>query len=286
LFGSDDTMAEHEPGHEGKSLARRPMVLGNWKMNGDAATVASLLDALLDGCGPGQVGGDAPAGHVDIGVCPPFPYLAMASARLSGGPLGWGAQDVAAFDDGAYTGEVSARMLADLGCTWALVGHSERRTLFGDTDDAVARKSARALAAGLVPVVCVGETREERERGATEAVLAAQLEAVCPVLRSAAGGAADGCGFVVAYEPVWAIGTGLTATPEQAQAAHAFIRSRLAAGGVASAPRARLLYGGSVKPGNAAQLFSLPDVDGGLIGGASLVAGDFLSICRAAAGRS
>jgi triosephosphate isomerase len=264
------------------------MVLGNWKMNGDAETASRLLDALLDGCGSGRRSDDVPGGplvgDVEIGVCPPFPYLALASSRLSGGPLGWGAQDVAAFDDGAYTGEVSARMLGDLGCTWVLVGHSERRTLFGETDEVVALKTARVLAAGLVPVVCVGETRAERERGATEAVLAAQLEAICPVLRGGAAGE-DG-GFVIAYEPVWAIGTGLTATPEQAQAAHAFIRGRLAAGGIAAASRVRLLYGGSVKPANAEELLSLPDVDGGLIGGASLVAGDFLSICRAAAGRS
>lgn len=267
------------------------MVLGNWKMNGDAATASRLLGALLQGDGAGQGLASSGAGvqlarDVEIGVFPPFPYLALASTHLSGGAVGWGAQDVAAFDDGAYTGEVSARMLADLGCTWALVGHSERRTLFGDTDDAVARKTERALEAGLVPVVCVGETRDERERGATEAVLARQLEAVCPVLRDRAGRGGEACGFVVAYEPVWAIGTGLTATPEQAQAAHAFIRGRLGAGGVAQAGAARLLYGGSVKPSNAAQLFALPDVDGGLIGGASLVAGDFLSICRAAAGRS
>jgi len=281
-------MAEHMPKREGPSFVRRPMVLGNWKMNGDAAMAVRLLDAIVEGAsglasaGPGPHGG----GAVDVGVCPPYPYLALVSARLGGQSVGWGAQNVAAFDDGAYTGEVSARMLVDLGCTWVLVGHSERRTLFGDTDDAVVRKTGRALSAGLVPVVCVGETRDERERGATEAVLARQIQSVCPALREAAGRSGDDCGFVVAYEPVWAIGTGLTATPEQAQAAHGFIRACLADGGVAAASRTRLLYGGSVKPSNAAQLFSLPDVDGGLIGGASLVAEDFVSICRAAAGRS
>jgi len=285
-------MAEQMPKREEQSVVRKPMVLGNWKMNGDAAMAARLLDAVRHGEQGGSgvdvlaAAGSQGSGGPEVGVCPPYPYLALASARLAGGSVGWGAQDVCAFDDGAYTGEVSARMLADLGCTWVLVGHSERRTLFGETDDAVARKTERARGAGLVPVVCVGETRAEREAGATEAVLGRQLDAVCPVLREATASTEDDCGFVVAYEPVWAIGTGLTATPEQAQAAHAFIRARLAERGVVSAARARLLYGGSVKPSNAAQLFSLPDVDGGLIGGASLVAGDFLSICRAAAGRS
>jgi triosephosphate isomerase len=246
---------------------RAKLVLGNWKMNGDVASSEALLAAVRDG---------VPSG-ARAGVCPPYPYLGLAAARLSGSAVSWGAQDVAAFDDGAYTGEVSARMLADLGCTWALVGHSERRTLFGDTDDQVARKTARAVAAGLVPVVCVGETLAERESGATEAVLARQIDAVCSVLARAG----ERC--VLAYEPVWAIGTGLTATPDQAQHAHAFIRARLAAGGVAAAARLQLLYGGSVKPSNAAELFTRPDVDGGLIGGASLVAADFLAIVRAAA---
>jgi triosephosphate isomerase len=244
------------------------LVLGNWKMNGDVATGEALLAAVRAGA--------AQAGACELGVCPPYPYLGLAAARLAGGPVAWGAQDVAAFDDGAYTGEVSARMLADLGCRFALVGHSERRSLFGDTDEQVARKAARALAAGLAPVVCVGETLAERESGATEAVLARQVDAVCAVLREAG----ERC--VVAYEPVWAIGTGLTASPAQAQAAHAFIRARLAAGGVAAAPALRLLYGGSVKPSNAAELFAQPDVDGGLIGGASLVAADFLAIAAAA----
>jgi triosephosphate isomerase len=254
------------------SRARRAaLVLGNWKMNGDAASAEVLLAGVQAGAR------DLPG---VAGVCPPYPYLALAAARLAGSGVAWGAQDVSAFEDGAYTGEVSARMLVDLGCTWTLVGHSERRTLFGDTDAEVVRKTTRALAAGLVPVVCVGETLAEREAGATEAVLARQIDAVCPVLRDAG----ERC--VLAYEPVWAIGTGLTASPAQAQSAHAFIRARLASGGVVAAPGLRLLYGGSVKPSNAVELFGQPDVDGGLIGGASLVAADFLSICRAAAGRS
>ena len=248
---------------------RVKLVLGNWKVNGDVETAETLLARVRDGA--------AGVRGVEVGVCPPYPYLGLAAARLSGSNVRWGAQDVSAFGDGAFTGEVSARMLADLGCTWTLVGHSERRTLFGDTDAEVARKTGRALAAGVVPVVCVGETLAERESGATEAVLARQVDSVCEVLREAG----DRC--VLAYEPVWAIGTGLTATPQQAQAAHAFVRARLVAGGVASAPNLRLLYGGSVKPSNAAELFAQPDVDGGLIGGASLVAADFLAILRAAA---
>lgn len=260
--------------------AQRPaLVLGNWKMNGDAASIERLLADVREG-GQGLEQGPEQGPVGAVGVCPPYPYLALTASRLAGSGVGCGAQDVSGFEDGAYTGEVSARMLVDLGCTWVLVGHSERRTLFGDTDAEVVRKTVRALAAGLVPVVCVGETLVEREAGATEAVLARQIAAVCPVLRDAG----EHC--VLAYEPVWAIGTGLTASPTQAQAAHAFIRSCLAAGGVDAAPRLQLLYGGSVKPSNAAELFGQPDVDGGLIGGASLVAADFLSICRAAAGRS
>jgi triosephosphate isomerase len=239
-------------------------------MNGDVAVAERLL------AGVRSAAGSEPFAGAEVGVCPPFPYLGLAAARLAGSPIGWGAQDVAAFANGAYTGEVSAEMLADLGCTWTLVGHSERRTLFGDTDTAVAAKVGRALSAGLVPVLCVGETLAERESGATEAVLARQVDAVCATLRDA------GDGFVVAYEPVWAIGTGLTATPEQAQAAHCFIRDRLRQGGVAAAGPIRILYGGSVKASNADLLFALPDVDGGLIGGASLVVEDFVSICRAA----
>jgi triosephosphate isomerase len=250
---------------------RTKLVLGNWKMNGGIASSEALLAAVREGAA-GITG-------AQVGVCPPYPYLGLAAARLQGSSVRWGAQDVAAHDDGAYTGEVSARMLAELGCTWALVGHSERRTLFGETDDGVALKAGRAIDAGLVPVVCVGETRAERESGATEAVLARQVDAVSAVLQQAG----ERC--VLAYEPVWAIGTGLTATPRQAQDAHAFIRARLAARGVVAAPRLLLLYGGSVKPSNAIELFAQPDVDGGLIGGASLVAADFLAILRAAADR-
>jgi triosephosphate isomerase (TIM) len=256
---------------------RRPLVLGNWKMNGDVGMAEHLLGLLRESLA------ESVLAKVDVGVCPPYPYLGLAAARLAGTRLGWGAQDVSAFDNGAYTGDVSAAMLADLGCRWTLVGHSERRTLFGDTDADVAAKAGRAVAVGLVPVVCVGETLEEREAGATEAVLGRQVDAVSSVLAEAARRGEEG--FVIAYEPVWAIGTGLTATPGQAQAAHAFLRARLAERGIAGADRTRILYGGSVKAANAATLFAQADVDGGLIGGASLVAADFVEICAAAAGR-
>ena len=247
----------------------RPLwVLGNWKMNGRAAMADALLDALKAGLG--EVAG------VKVGVAPPFPYLARVADRLQGAPISWGAQSVCECEDGAYTGEVSAGMLADLGCAWTLVGHSERRSLFGETDAQVARKAQRALTAGLAPVICLGETRAEREAGQTEAVLARQLDAVIEVLNSSS----ERC--LLAYEPVWAIGTGLTATPEQAQAVHAFLRARMAAHDIAAADRLPILYGGSMKPGNASALLAQPDVDGGLIGGASLSAPEFIAIVEAA----
>ena len=257
------------------AVRRARLVLGNWKMNGDVASSEALIAGVL----ADMSALDRQLDGVGAGVFPPYPYLGLAAARLAGSPIGWGAQDVSAHDNGAFTGEVSARMLADLGCTWVLVGHSERRSLFGDTDDEVVRKTGRALEAGLVPVVCVGETRQEREAGLTESVLARQVDAVASVLASA------GSRAVLAYEPVWAIGTGLTASPQQAQHAHAFIRGRLAGAGVSAAPDLPVLYGGSVKPSNATELFAQPDVDGGLIGGASLVAADFVAILRAAARR-
>jgi triosephosphate isomerase (TIM) len=269
------------------SARRRPLVIGNWKMNGDIAMAEHLLASLRDALAPSLLE------RVDVAVCPPFPYLGLAAARLAGSRLAWGAQDVCAFDNGAFTGEVSAAMLADLGCGWALVGHSERRTLFGDTDEAVARKAAQAIAAGVVPVICVGETLAEREAGQAERVLARQVDAVLPVLdaaqRQTGGGAGRGRGaervaerFVFAYEPVWAIGTGRTATPAQAQEIHALVRQRVARAGVADAGALRILYGGSVKPSNASELFGQADVDGGLIGGAALVAEDFVQVCAAA----
>jgi triosephosphate isomerase len=201
----------------------------------------------------------------------PFPYLGQAQAALTGTPIAWGAQNVSEHAAGAYTGEVAASMLVDFGCRYGIVGHSERRQLYGDTDAGVAAKAAALLAAGVTPIACVGETLAEREAGTTEAVVLRQLDAVLAVV------AGDAARLVVAYEPVWAIGTGRTATTDQAQAVHATLRARLAQAGAAGIP---LLYGGSVKADNAGALFAQPDIDGGLIGGASLKAGEFLAIAR------
>ncbi len=208
----------------------------------------------------------------------PFPYLAQVQQSLSGSAVTWGAQNLSEFTKGAYTGEVSGAMLRDFGCRYVIVGHSERRTLYGEDSDLVARKARAALDAGLVPIVCVGETLAEREGGVTERVVGEQLDAATGVL------GADGLSrCVIAYEPVWAIGTGLTATPEQAQAVHAFIRERVAKLDAKVASNLLILYGGSVKANNAATLFAMSDIDGGLIGGASLVAADFLAIWAAGA---
>lgn len=261
-----------------RSAPRRRWVIGNWKMNGDVQMAEHLFACLRDSI-PAHV-----LGQVQVGLCPPFPYLGLAAARLTGSGFCWGAQDVSAYDNGAFTGEVSAAMLSDVGCRLTLIGHSERRTLFHESDDEVARKLERALAVGLLPVVCVGETLEARESGRTEAVLAAQIEALSEVLWRVKPGAQQ---LLIAYEPVWAIGTGRSATPDQAQAAHRFIRSRLGPAGLEGEAEAiSLLYGGSVKPGNACELFAQPDIDGGLIGGAALVPEDFIQICAAAAGSS
>lgn len=237
-------------------------------MNGRRASVDQLIAGLraVDG--------------VDVAVCPPSIFIRQAIEGLGAIGIGVGGQDVSLYEqDGAYTGEVSAAMLADAGCSYAVVGHSERRSLFGETDDVVANKFANALRAGLCPILCVGETLEEREQGVTESVVARQLDAVLAVAGIAAFEKA-----LIAYEPVWAIGTGRTATPEQAQEVHAFIRARLAAHDAGVASRARIQYGGSMKPENAVELMSMPDIDGGLIGGASLKAEDFMAICAAAGG--
>jgi triosephosphate isomerase len=244
----------------------RLLVVGNWKMHGHHASNEALLEAL-------RTAGPLPC---DVAVCPPLPYLAQAAERLARSAISWGAQDCSAHEQGAYTGEVSAAMLADFDCRYAIVGHSERRGLHHESDQLVADKAQAALAKGITPIVCVGETLAQREAGETEAVVKRQLSAVIHALGHCVGE------MVVAYEPVWAIGTGRTATPEQAQAVHALLRAQLHA----ATPRAdqmRLLYGGSVKPDNAASLFAQPDIDGGLIGGASLKAADFLAICRASA---
>jgi len=248
---------------------REKLVVGNWKMHGNLQENSALLQALLSGLGGRKRSAAA--------VCAPFPYLAQMRDLLQGTAVAWGAQNVSQFSKGAYTGEVSAFMLRDFGCRYVIVGHSERRALFGDTDAIVAEKFVAAHGAGLRPILCCGETLEERETGMTMQVVGRQLEAVLgragiPALASA----------VIAYEPVWAVGTGRTAAPEQVQQVHDFIRARLSHLDAALAQRLQVLYGGSVKAANAAQLFSLPDVDGGLVGGASLDAGEFAAICHAA----
>ncbi len=250
---------------------RSKIVIGNWKMHGSRAVATQLAGGIAAGADR------APA--VTIAVCPPYVLLPATAAELAGSPVVLGAQNVSEYENGAYTGEISAEMLADLGCSYVIVGHSERRQLFGETSEQVARKLMRARGAGLRPVLCVGETLDERRGGTTERVVGSQLAAVLalPAARELLNHT------VVAYEPVWAIGTGETATPEQAQAVHVFIRREIErACGHEIAARLPLLYGGSVKPGNAAQLFAMPDIDGGLIGGAALSADDFLAICNAA----
>jgi triosephosphate isomerase len=234
-------------------MARVRLVAGNWKMHGSRASIAALLDALVEGNPPSA-----------CAVCVPFPYLAQAAERLRGTRIAWGAQNVSEHAQGAYTGEVSPAMLAEFGCRYVIVGHSERRQLYGETDAQVAAKFAAVRSAGMTPILCVGETLAQREAGETGAVVGRQLSAVR--FEEA----------VLAYEPVWAIGTGRNATPEQAQAVHAFLRNRVPV-------ETPILYGGSVKPQNAAEIFAMPDVDGGLIGGASLVAKDYLDIVKAAA---
>jgi triosephosphate isomerase len=247
-------------------------VVGNWKLNGSLSGNEALLKAVRAAL--------PKAAGCRFGVCVPFPYLAQVKDLLAGSGVEWGGQDCSRFDKGAYTGEVSGGMLAEFGCTYAIVGHSERRTVFGDTDSVVAEKFAAARRAGLTAILCVGETLAEREQGVTEAVLARQLDAVVEKQ-----GAAALDGALLAYEPVWAIGTGRTATAEQAQSAHAFLRGRVAGRDAKVAAALPILYGGSVKAANAAELFAMPDVDGGLIGGASLVAEEFVAICRAAGAR-
>jgi triosephosphate isomerase len=244
---------------------RRKLVVGNWKMHGSHPANAELLAGILAA---------RPFG-ADVAVCVPFPYLSETAVTLAGSELRWGAQDVSAHEQGAYTGEVSAAMLHEFGCRYAIVGHSERRAYHGEGDQLVADKAKAALARGVTPIVCVGETLQQREAGETEAVVKRQLSVVIHTLTHCIGE------IVVAYEPVWAIGTGRTATPEQAQEVHALLRAQLKAA-TPHADDMKLLYGGSVKPDNATALFAQADIDGGLIGGASLKAADFVAICRAA----
>lgn len=246
---------------------RRKLVAGNWKMHGNLAENEALLNGILAGMA------DVKA---DVAVCVPFPYLAQVQGKLSGSKVAYGAQNLSQHAKGAYTGEVSASMLKDFGCAYVIVGHSERRSIYGETDALVADKFAAVQAAGMVPILCVGETLNERQEGITEAVVARQLDAVIEKC-----GVAALANSVVAYEPVWAIGTGVTASPEQAQAVHAYIRGKIRGLDAAVADGLIIQYGGSMKPGNAVELLGQPDIDGGLIGGAALNAEEFLAICRA-----
>jgi triosephosphate isomerase len=251
---------------------RRQMVAGNWKMHGSRAANQALLAELEMSL--------KPEWPIDIVVFPPYVYLSDAVRMLEDGRMAVGAQDVCAESGGAFTGQVCAAMLKDVGCRYVIVGHSERRRWYHEDDALVARKFASALGSDLIPVLCVGETLEEREARQTETVIARQLDAV--IAMQGVGGFAQA---ILAYEPVWAIGTGRTASPEQAQEVHSFLRNRIHAQDAKIARHLRILYGGSVKAGNAAELFSMPDVDGGLVGGASLSADEFQQICAAAAAR-
>lgn len=250
---------------------RKPIVAGNWKMHGSRADNARLLEALLAGIGDRE--------QAQCIVCPPAVYLGDVARAIHGSRVAMGAQTLCAEAIGAFTGEIAGSMLRDIGCSHVIVGHSERRALFGESDALVARKYSAALAAQLTPILCVGEQLQERESGQTETVVARQLDAVIALC-----GIASFANAVIAYEPVWAIGTGRTASPEQAQEVHSFIRGRLRGHDAKIAAAARILYGGSVKAGNAQELFAKPDVDGGLIGGASLKADEFLAILSAAGG--
>ncbi|MFC7408210.1 triose-phosphate isomerase [Hydrogenophaga atypica] len=247
----------------------KKLIVGNWKMNGSLASNEALLQGF-------QQGLEAQDQSVLVALCASAPYLPQLQQLLGKGPIAWGAQDVSAHESGAYTGEVSAAMLRDFACRYAIVGHSERRQYHGETDEVVAAKAQRALAAGITPIVCVGETLAERDAGQTEAVVKRQLAAVIHTVGHCSSE------MVVAYEPVWAIGTGRTATPEQAQVVHHVLRAQVAAATVNADKRVHILYGGSMNAANAASLLAMPDIDGGLIGGASLKVPDFLQIIRAA----
>ena len=244
---------------------RRTLIAGNWKMNGSLAANSVLLEGISAA---------APT-DCDLAVCVPAPYLSQAQAALCASAALWGAQDVSEHESGAYTGEVSASMLKEFGCTYVIVGHSERRSYHGESSELVARKALRALTTGLLPIICVGETLQEREAGLTDAVVVSQL---APVISAVGKQLAD---VVIAYEPVWAIGTGKTATPEMAQQVHNLIRTTLAKTSVDAADVVQILYGGSMKPDNAKDLLAMSDIDGGLIGGASLKSADFLAIASA-----
>jgi len=248
---------------------RKKLVAGNWKMHGGIEQNRDLLSKIVTG----TVGID----KATCIACVPYPYLSQVHSLLKDTRISWGAQNISQYDKGAYTGEVSAMMLSDFCCHYVIVGHSERRTLYGEDSHTVSLKFKAALNAGLVPILCVGETLDQREAGLTEQVVGEQLDAVIELV--GVGALADS---VLAYEPIWAIGTGKTATPQQAQDIHVFIRNRIASHDVKIATDLQILYGGSVKANNAAELFAMSDIDGGLIGGASLLADEFISICIAA----
>ncbi len=252
-------------------MVRAGFVAGNWKMNGNLAQNQALLEAIISGTGTLQ--------NASCAVCVPYPYIPQTQSMLQGSHLAWGAQNVSQYHQGAYTGEVSADMLADFGCQYVIIGHSERRTLFGEGDQIVAEKFRAAQSRSLTPILCVGETLAQRELDETEKIIAKQLDAVINLV-----GVDAFRQSVIAYEPIWAIGTGKTATPHQAQKVHADIRSRIAMHSEKIAGNIQILYGGSVKASNARELFEMPDIDGGLIGGASLTAAEFVSICLAAKG--
>jgi len=246
---------------------RQPMVAGNWKMNGSSSSVSELIDGIKAGVG---------AANAEVVVCPPYIYIPAVAAAIAGSDIHLGAQNMCEQDSGAFTGEIAGPMLKDAGCEYVIIGHSERRAIYGESDKDTAVKYAAVLKNGLKPIFCIGETLEEREQGITEQVVARQIDAILD-----GSGVASLANAVLAYEPVWAIGTGKTATPEQAQEVHAFIRGKIAEQDAGIAEGLRILYGGSMNPGNAAELRSQPDIDGGLIGGASLKPDDFLAICTA-----
>jgi len=248
---------------------RQPMVAGNWKMNGSSESVKQLIAGIKDGMGA--------LNSAEVVVCPPAVYISRVSGAAEGSAIKVGSQNICDADSGAFTGEISGTMLKEVGCEYAIIGHSERRALYGESDELVAKRFAAARRNGLKPIFCIGETLEERESGVTNEVCARQIDAV--IALEGVEALADG---VIAYEPVWAIGTGKTASPQQAQEVHAFIRGKIAALNSEVAEGLRILYGGSMNPGNAQELTGQPDIDGGLIGGASLKAEDFLAICRAA----
>ena len=248
---------------------RQPIIAGNWKMNGSRESIRELLEGIKAGM--------AEVNKAEVAVCAPAIYLADVEQQLSGTAVAWGGQNLSTEASGAFTGEISASMLLDFHCKYVIVGHSERRTYYGEDDALVAKKFAAAREAGLIPILCIGETLEEREKGITEEVVARQTKAVIDAVGVKA--LADG---VIAYEPVWAIGTGKTATPQQAQDTHAYIRKMIAEHDADVAAKVQIQYGGSMNAGNAAELLAMEDIDGGLIGGASLKASDFLSICKAA----